>query len=465
MRRLTDRLEMITFHSLRNTLWFRLTIAFLLLAAVGVSVVALLANQATARSFRRFLDEDQAQQWRSLQADLADYYAGRGGWDGAQALLTAARPGRGQGGVSLALLDRLGHMVASAGGRGNLPTSAENAALSLPISVGGQLVGTLLINEPGQGSSRAGEQFLTEVNRAIRWSGLVAVLLALFLGVFLARRLTRPIRILTQATRNLAAGQLAQQVPVNDQDELGELASSFNQMSLALAVAEKQRQQLLADVAHELRTPLTVMRGHIEAMLDGVFETTPDNLALVHEETVLLARLIEDLRILSLAEAGQLSLDCTPVNLAELASLTVAAFEPLAQAEKVRLTLTTASDLPLVTADPNRIRQVLGNLLSNALRHVTKGENEIAAVQVSLEKREDTVRISVADNGPGLSTEAQQHAFDRFWRADYARSRETGGSGLGLAISQAIIAVHDGRIWVESAPGEGATFVFELPAT
>jgi signal transduction histidine kinase len=323
----------------------------------------------------------------------------------------------------------------------------------------------LLVNEPGQGSTHAGEQFLTEVNRAIWWSGLVAVLLALFLGVFLARRLTEPIRILTQATRKLAIGQLAQQVSVDNQDELGELAFSFNQMSLALAMAEKQRQQLLADVAHELRTPLTVMRGHIEAMLDGVFETTPDNLALVHEETVLLARLIEDLRTLSLAESGQLSLERTPVNLAELTSLTIAAFEPLAEAESVRLTVTAASDMPLITVDPNRIRQVLGNLLSNALRHVVKGEKEVAEVWVSLEKREETVQVSIADNGPGLSIEAQQHAFDRFWRADNARSRETGGSGLGLAISQAIITVHNGRIWVESIPGEGATFIFELPTT
>jgi signal transduction histidine kinase len=453
------------FQSLRNTLWFKLTIAFLLLAVVGVSVVALLANQATARGFRRFLDEDQAEQWRGLQADLADLYASQGSWDGAAALLIAVRPGRGQGGVSLALLDSSGHMVASAGGRGNMPSSAENASVSLPISVGAQQAGILLVNEPGQGSTHAGEQFLTEVNRAIWWSGLVAVLLALFLGVFLARRLTEPIRILTQATRKLAIGQLAQQVSVDNQDELGELAFSFNQMSLALAMAEKQRQQLLADVAHELRTPLTVMRGHIEAMLDGVFETTPDNLALVHEETVLLARLIEDLRTLSLAESGQLSLERTPVNLAELTSLTIAAFEPLAEAESVRLTVTAASDMPLITVDPNRIRQVLGNLLSNALRHVVKGEKEVAEVWVSLEKREETVQVSIADNGPGLSIEAQQHAFDRFWRADNARSRETGGSGLGLAISQAIITVHNGRIWVESIPGEGATFIFELPTT
>jgi hypothetical protein len=165
------------FQSLRNTLWFKLTIAFLLLAVVGVSVVALLANQATARGFRRFLDEDQAEQWRGLQADLADLYASQqadladlyasqGSWDGAAALLIAVRPGRGQGGVSLALLDSSGHMVASAGGRGNMPSSAENASVSLPISVGAQQAGILLVNEPGQGSTHAGEQFLTEVNLA-----------------------------------------------------------------------------------------------------------------------------------------------------------------------------------------------------------------------------------------------------------------------------------------------------------
>jgi signal transduction histidine kinase len=221
---------------------------------------------------------------------------------------------------------------------------------------------------------------------------------------------------------------------------VGALAASFNLMSAALADAEQQRQQMLADIAHELRTPLSITRGHLEAMLDGVFPTTPDNLALIHEETLLLGRLVEDLRTLSLAEAGQLSLDKTPLDLTELTAQAVAAFEPLAEAENVRLLTDLPAEPVSITADADRLRQVLGNLLANALRHVTKGENGPPQVTVSLVRQNGTAVLRIADNGPGLSPQAQAHVFDRFWRADSARSRDQGGSGLGLAICKAVSA-------------------------
>ena len=448
--------------TIRHTLWFRLTAAFLLVAVIGVLVVALLANQATAQGFRAYLSQDQAAQWADLQADLADYYARQGSWQGAESLLTAVAPGRGQGGTSLMILDAAGQTAVTAGGQRTRPGTLEDAHVILPIEVNGRTVGTLLIREPGGQGERAGEQYLADVNRAIWLGGLAAVLLALLLGLLLARRLARPLSQLTQASRQMAAGELGQQVAVRPQGEVGQLAASFNQMSAALADAEQQRQQMLADIAHELRTPLSITRGHLEAMLDGVFPTTPDNLALIHEETVLLGRLVEDLRTLSLAEAGQLSLDKAPLDLTELTAQTVAAFEPLAEAEGVRL----LSDLPdgpvLITADASRLRQVLGNLLSNALRHVPKGDNDPPQVTVSLVHQNGTVHLSVADNGPGLSPEAQDHVFDRFWRADSARSRDRGGSGLGLAICKAIVVAHNGRIAVESTPGHGAVFTIEL---
>jgi signal transduction histidine kinase len=359
-------------------------------------------------------------------------------------------------------LDANGDTAVIAGGQRNRPATIDDANVILPIAVNGRVVGTLLVREPGGQGERAADQYLLDVNRAIWLGGLAAVLLALVLGLLLARRLTRPLSQLTQASRKLAAGELGQQVNVGHQGEVGELADSFNQMSAALAHAEQQRQQMLADIAHELRTPLSITRGHLEAMLDGVFPTTPDNLALIHEETILLGRLVEDLRTLSLAEAGQLSLDKTPLDLTELAAQAVAAFDPLAESEGVRL-LVQLPDMPIqITADAGRLRQALGNLLSNALRHVTKGENGLPQVTVSLVHQNGTARLSVADNGPGLSPEAQAHVFDRFWRADSARSRDRGGSGLGLAICRAIVDAHNGRIWVESTPGHGATFTIEL---
>lgn len=446
-----------------HTLWFRLTAAFLLVAIAGVITVSVLANRAAAEGFRHYLTQDVAEQWSGLQYELAAYYEDHGGWENVQSVLTAVRPGQGSGGISLAVADVSGQIVAVVGGQQNRIVSVENAAAILPIEGNGRQVGTLLIRAAGSNGGRAGEQFLLEVDHAIWLGGMIAVLLALFLGGYLAQRMTRPLHQLTQATRQVAAGELTQQVHINSKGELGELATGFNQMSAALAASEQQRQQMLADIAHELRTPLSITRGHLEAMLDGVFEMTPDNLALIHEETLLLGRLVDDLRTLSLAEAGQLSLDFAVVNLAELTAQAVAAFEPLAEAEKVNLVARIPAKMVNIMADSNRIRQLFGNLISNALRHVIQSEKETMAIIVTLQKKAQVVQVSITDNGSGLSSEAQAHVFDRFWRADSSRTRDKGGSGLGLAISRAIVESHNGRIWVESIPGKGATFTFELP--
>lgn len=449
-----------------NKLWFRLTIAFLLVAIAGVSVVAFLSNRATSASFNRFLEEESTGQLASLQDGLAAYYRDQGNWSGVETLLRDYRSTMGSG-VGLTLLDTSGQAVAVAGsGRGNRPRATELSE-NLPIEVDGQEVGRLVVEgPPGQVmAGHTGQQFLSEVNRAILLAGLIAVALALILGIALARGLTRPLARLTEATHAMAAGDLDQQVKVGGNDELNELAGSFNSMAAALAANERQRQQLFADIAHELRTPLSVLRGQLEGMLDGVLALSPENLSLANEETILLGRLVDELRALSLAESGQLPLDKRPLDLGLVASNMQAAFEPLAESEGIRLELVVAADLPEVRADEARLQQVLGNLLSNALRHAGHGDVPDPEVRllVSVPESAGVVRVSVADNGPGLSPEAQQHVFDRFWRADAGRSRDRGGSGLGLAISRGIVLAHGGQIWVESAPGQGATFTFELP--
>ena len=439
-----------------RSLWFKITAAFLLVIVISVAVVSVLTNQVTAVSFRRFLDAETSESWGTLQADLANYYAQQGSWGGVETVLQTVALPRGQGNIRLQLLDGQGNVVA---GTGNQRGQASNST-NLPIEVAGRQVGTLLVVTPGQGSSRAGEQFLAEVNRAIIWGAITAVFLALLLGGWVAHRLTQPLRQLTQATHQLATGHLDQQVTVATQDELGDLAASFNQMAAALTTAEQQRQQLLADIAHELRTPLSVMRGHIEAMLDGIFPLTPENLAVAHEETILLGRLIEDLRTLSLAEVGQFPLQKTAVFPSQLLNQTIAAFTPLAEADNIQLTAHIPANLPPIQADPNRLQQLLGNLLTNAFRHAATATPHVT---LTARQTEANLQVSIADNGVGLSPEAQHHVFDRFWRADPARSRQQGGSGLGLAICRAIVEAHNGRIWVESTPGAGATFTFHLP--
>lgn len=448
-------------NTLRTKLWPRVTIAFLFVALVGVALVAVLANRAASIGFARYLQTGELNTLQELQNDLGSFYAAQGDWSGANNLLRQSSAGpQGSGeGYFLRVLDSDGQVVAARGGQSRSVTDFD---LELPLTANGQQVGSLLALSAG-GSGRAGEQYLSAVNQAIIWAGLVAIVIALFLGLLLARRLTRPISQMAQATRAVAAGDLTKQVPVDSDDELGQLAQDFNQMARTLALSEQQRRQLLADTAHDLRTPISIIRSHLEAMLDGVFPMTLENLAAIHEETLHLSRLVDDVRTLSLAETGQLHLEMKPVDMQTLAGQVVSAFAPLAEADGVRLE-SNLENVRTITADEARIHQVLANLISNALRFAPLGEQEPPIVVVSLTEEMDRVMISVTDNGPGLTAEQQLRVFDRFWRSDSARDRQKGGSGLGLAISKSIVEAHNGQISVHSAPGQGTRFIITFKA-
>jgi len=443
----------------------KLTLAFVLVALIAVGLVAVLANRATAVGFQRYLESGESAQWQALSQQLGAFYAAEGGWEGANTILRDSSLGPETGGYFLRVVDENGEVVASRGGGGQGRNSpAFTPEITQPITVNGREVGTLLAVPAGQAGqgNRAGEQYLTSVNQAILVAGLVAIVLALLLGIALAQRLTRPLRQLSQAATAVAAGDLGRQVNVAAHDEVGELAARFNDMSHALALAEKQRQQLLADTAHDLRTPISIMQSHLEAMMDGVFPATPENLGAVYEETLRLGRLVNDVRTLSLAEAGQLPLDRQPVNLGELVVQAAAAFQPLAEADGILLEVDVAATPP-VLADASRLHQVLANLIANALRYAPQGSQTPPQVAIRVTSDENRVQVSVHDSGPGLTAEQQAQVFDRFWRSDTARSREQGGSGLGLAIARGIIAAHDGEIGVRSQAGQGAEFWFRLP--
>lgn len=447
---------------MKARLWVKLTIAFVFVAVVGVSLVAVLANRATAVGFQRYLLADTDADLLQLRDELAAFYARADSWAEVNAVLrdSSVGPTGSGGGHFLRVVDNTGSVVGVRGGQGR----GQNTFVpdtELPISVDGQQVGMLLVMHAGQGS-QAGQQYLDTVNSAILLGGLVAILIALLLGLLLAQRLTRPLQQLTAATEAIAEGDLEQRVAVSSGDEIGELGQRFNQMAAALDTAERQRQQLLADVAHDLRTPISIIRSHLEAMLDGVFPPTPDNLALVHEETLRLGRLVSDVRTLSLADAGQLPLERTELNVSALVEQAVAAFAPLADADGIALTA-EITPTPLVFADGPRVHQTLANLMANALRYAPQGSGTDPAVAVRVDRVDGAVRVSVTDSGPGLTVAQQTAVFDRFWRSDAARSRERGGSGLGLAIAKGIVEAHGGQIAVASEPGAGATFWFTLP--
>jgi two-component system OmpR family sensor kinase/two-component system sensor histidine kinase BaeS len=263
-----------------------------------------------------------------------------------------------------------------------------------------------------------------------------------------------------KAADALAEGDLAARAPVEGSGEFRDFARSFNRMAEALETANRHRRELLADVAHELRTPLTIIQGNLEGLRDGVYEATPEHLDLVLDETQKFGRLVDDLRLLTLAEAGQLPLDAQALDVPQLLADVRDAFDCQANEAGITLALETAEKLPPLYADPQRLGQVLGNLVNNALRHTPPGgEIILGAAAVSPGAAAPTgILLWVADNGEGITPEDLPRVFDRFWRGDPARSHEQGaGSGLGLAIAKGLVEAHGGRIWAESQVGEGTT--------
>ncbi|MFN2291296.1 MAG: sensor histidine kinase [Anaerolineae bacterium] len=286
-------------------------------------------------------------------------------------------------------------------------------------------------------------------------------------GSLATRRFTSPLSDTMKAADALAAGDLSARVPVEGSPEFRGLARSFNRMAEALETADRQRRELLADIAHELRTPLTVVQGNLEGLRDGVYEPTPEQLDLVLDETQKLSRLVEDLRLLTLAEARQLPLDLQLVDVALLLADVRDAFGAQADEAGIALELEAGGSLPALYADPQRLGQVLGNLVTNALRHTPPGGQVTLGAALSSEEAEPAgVEIWVADTGEGIPAQALPHVFDRFWRGDAARSHQAGaGSGLGLTIARSLVELHGGRIWAESAglPGQGTIVKLVLP--
>jgi two-component system OmpR family sensor kinase/two-component system sensor histidine kinase BaeS len=322
-----------------------------------------------------------------------------------------------------------------------------------------EVIGYLLLSLPSD-LDRLGQleqQFLDRTRSILVIGAALAVGLALIMGALLSRSMTAPLQRLATAVRAVAAGDLEQRVQVEGSTEMEEVALAFNEMTAALGESEQQRQNMVADVAHELRTPLSVVQGNLRAILDDVYPLEKAEISRLYDETRLLNRLVDDLRELALADAGQLHLHSRPMEVAQVVQFTVESLSLAAEAQEVNLITQMPTDLPLVQADPDRVAQVLRNLLVNALSHTPSG----GSVTVSAAPAESAVEIAVADTGEGIRGEDLSHVFERFWRADPARAR-TGGSGLGLSVAQSLVEAQGGRIWAESTPGQGSTFRFAL---
>jgi two-component system sensor histidine kinase BaeS len=319
----------------------------------------------------------------------------------------------------------------------------------------------------GPRNAGIGENFRMAMNDALVYAGLAAFAAGGIASLLLSRRLMAPVKSMMQASQRIAEGDYSKRVPTSstssatNQDELDQLAHSFNRMAEKLEQVETMRRQLIADVSHELRTPLTAIKGSMEALIDGVLPAERSTYESVYREADRLQRLVEDLQELSPVESGGIQLTLKPINISLLINTALKRMQPAFDEKKIKLVSELEEKNPRVMVDEDRILQVIINLLSNSLQFTPKK----GVVKVSAEKNKNDLIISIKDSGIGIKPHDLEHIFERFYRADKSRSRqEGGGSGIGLTIAQSLIHAHGGRIWVESeGEGKGSTFHFSLP--
>lgn len=304
----------------------------------------------------------------------------------------------------------------------------------------------------------AERNFVESYHESLWWIGFLFAGIGLAVSYFLSGNITKPLRQLSSAAEKIRQGDLKQVVPVETQDEVGQLAMVFNQMSAELAATESNRQELLANIAHELKTPLAILQGHLESMLDGVETPEPDKLFSMQEEVMRLTRLVGDLRDLSLAQVHKLELHLQPLDVSEKTRRAADMLEPMLEEKHLQFKRELAEGLPELPLDPDRLNQILYNLITNAIRYTTPG----TTITLQTEKTDKGVRLTVADEGPGIAPEDLPHVFEQFYRGEKSRNRASGGSGIGLSLAKSFVEAQGGTIHAENRKTGGAAFIVEF---
>jgi signal transduction histidine kinase len=447
-----------------SPLGLRLAAAFAVVAVAAVGVYAVLTITSTRAELTDLMLEVHHEDANAAAAAAARAYEASGDWQHADLIGAVAVAARGQ--ATLAVRDASGAVIAA---------PAEEAAQMLqqmhgieivdlprgdpivaPVILNGQKVGSVVLRFPASHLPAPESQVRSALLRTAVLGAAAAVLVALGIGVFVARRVSRPLVALTDAASEMEAGRRGVRVGLGDQPgELGVLATAFDRMSESVEREEALRRQLVRDVAHEVRTPLTILRGTTEGLVDGVLEPDAETLRSLHDEVLRLTRLVGDLETLAAADAAAIRLEIRPVELAAVAGSAVA----LARGAAADADLALETDLAsaLAEGDPERLRQVVVNLLSNALRHTPAG----GRIQVRTALEGDDALLEVLDTGPGLAPEDLPHVFERFYRGQGAE--ESPGSGIGLAVAAELVAAHGGTLAARNRDEGGAAFTIRLP--
>ncbi len=463
----------------------RLFLSFVLIILIAVGSVVLITRQSTVQEVRDFMFRGGVLGLENLVTRLETCYEEYQAWENCAEILSTetSMPGgppwlrQGQGKsqemtekgkmpvTRLQIIDLDGNIISDTQdtvGQDTAPTAQinENALQNaLPLLYQGETAGYLLPEGFETFTSQQEDALVSRLNRAALIAASIAGGAGLILAILLAYSLLRPIQNLTQAAARVGEGDLSQRVSVSGDRELATLGRVFNQMAHSLQEAAEHRKALTADIAHELRTPLSVQQAHLEALQDGIYELTPENLAPIAEQNRSLTRLVDDLRTLALADAGELTLERTETNFPELVRRTATRFGAKAQTRGITFNLSLAADCPTLTLDPQRIEQILNNLLANALRYSPENQG----IEINLSHNTQRVSLAIHDNGPGIPADELLHIFDRFYKSDKSRTRSSGGTGLGLSISRKLAQAHGGNLEAGNHSQGGAVFTLTLP--
>jgi len=440
-----------------HSLQFRLLAAFTLVILVVVGAIYLFVNQTTEGEIRRYGERSEQARFGRVAFELYRYYREQGDWEGIQPYVE-------QWGSlyerRIILTDSSGVVVADS--QGELLGQQYHPGTPgrrLPPSWEGSSVGTFYISPEPSAVFPSPLSLSQAINRFLLWGALLAVAVALLITYFLLRRISAPVKALTLAARQMGQGDLSQRVQSKEKGEIGELAQAFNAMAENLGRNEQLRRNMIADIAHELRTPLSNLKGYLEAIRDGMVKPKPDAICSLNEEASLLSRLVDDLQELSLAEAGELKLNCQTEDISKLIKQAVAVRQSQAAAKGVLVSADLPKKLPPVNIDSHRISQVLLNLIDNAITHTPQG----GIITITARRLDNWLEIGVEDTGEGIPAKDLPNIFERFYRVDKSRARATGGAGLGLAITKSLVEAHGGRIQVWSEEGKGSRFSFTIP--
>ncbi len=447
----------------------KLFLSFSLIILITVTSVVLIVRRNTVDEVRQYMFRGGAMGLNNVVVNLEQCYQETQSWVLCKTHLENRGPPGNKpegmnegriGRIDVKLLDNQGLILQDTGDEPDPPgTKVSSLDGAIPLRSQNQVVGYLLPDTPFVFSQQNESLLVGRLNRAALTAALISGITALILASILGYQLLKPVQSLTEASEKIQAGDLSHRVGISGSGELADLGQVFNQMASTIEQTAARRKALTADIAHELRTPLSVQQAHLEALEDGIYELSVENLQPIYEQNQALVRLVDDLRTLALADSGELSLERTKTNFTQLAERVITRYYPKSKEKDIEIKFTSPEKSIIAHIDPHRVEQIIMNLLSNALRHSPRGET----IEVSLDVQDGQLTFIVLDHGEGIPEDEIPFIFDRFYKSDKARHKEDGGTGLGLSISQKLAQAHGGSIQARNHPHGGALFQLTLP--